>query len=89
MKINNLLLRLTREKYINRWVIFLADLFLSVFSSITSLALISYILDHDYSNLAIFKVFLVSSFCSIISFIKGSSVTPLLSRPDASLWPPP
>lgn len=68
MKINNLLLRLTREKYINRWVIFLADLFLSVFSSITSLALISYILDHDYSNLAIFKVFLVSSFCSIISF---------------------
>ena len=68
MKINYLLLRLTREKYINRWVILLIDLFLSVFSTITSLALISYILDHDYSNLVIFKVFLVSSFCSIISF---------------------
>ncbi len=44
MKINYLLLRLTREKYINRWVILLIDLFLSVFSTITSLALISYIL---------------------------------------------
>lgn len=31
MKINYLLSRLTREKYINRWVILLIDLFLSVF----------------------------------------------------------
>lgn len=50
MKINYLLSRLTREKYINRWVILLIDLFLSVFSTVTSLALISYILDCDYSN---------------------------------------
>lgn len=57
MKINYLLLRLTREKYINRWVILLIDLFLSVFSTITSLALISYILDHDYSNLVILSFF--------------------------------
>ena len=48
MKINYLLSRLTREKYINRWVILLIDLFLSVFSTVTSLALISYILDCDY-----------------------------------------
>lgn len=38
-------------------MILLIDLFLSVFSTITSLALISYILDHDYSNLVIFKSF--------------------------------
>ena len=47
MKINYLLLRLTREKYINRWVILLLVLFLSVFSTITSLAIIIYILHHD------------------------------------------
>ena len=68
MKINYLLLRLTREKYINRWVILLIDLFLSVFSTITSLALISYILDCDYSNQVVFRVFLASAFCSIVSF---------------------
>ena len=45
MKINDLLLRLTKEKYLNRWIIFLIDLFLSVFSTVTSLALVSYILD--------------------------------------------
>lgn len=39
MKINDLLLRLTKEKYLNRWIIFLIDLFLSVFSTVTSLAL--------------------------------------------------
>ena len=40
MKINDLLLRLTKEKYLNRWIIFLIDLFLSVFSTVTSLALV-------------------------------------------------
>ena len=68
MKINYLLSRLTREKYINRWVILLIDLFLSVFSTVTSLALISYILDCDYSNQAVFSVFLASVCCSLVSF---------------------
>lgn len=60
--------RLTREKYINRWVILLIDLFLSVFSTVTSLALISYILDCDYSNQTVFSVFLASVCCSLVSF---------------------
>lgn len=68
MKINYLLSRLTREKYINRWVILLIDLFLSVFSTVTSLALISYILDCDYSNQIVFSVFLASVCCSLVSF---------------------
>ena len=68
MKINYLLSRLTREKYINRWVILLIDLFLSVFSTVTSLALISYILDCDYSNQTVFSVFLASVCCSLVSF---------------------
>lgn len=68
MKINYLLSRLTREKYINRWVILLIDLFLSVFSTVTSLALISYILDCDYSNQTVFCVFLASVCCSLVSF---------------------
>ncbi|WP_299362288.1 nucleoside-diphosphate sugar epimerase/dehydratase [uncultured Parabacteroides sp.] len=68
MKIKFLILKLTREKYINRWIIFFIDLFFSVSSTITSLALISYILDRDYSNHTIFKVFLISSICSIVCF---------------------
>lgn len=68
MKINYLLSRLTRKKYINRWVILLIDLFLSVFSTVTSLALISYILDCDYSNQTVFSVFLASVCCSLVSF---------------------
>ena len=68
MKINYLLSRLTREKYINRWVILLIVLLLSVFSSVTSLALISYILDCDYSNQTVFSVFLASVCCSLVSF---------------------
>lgn len=68
MKINYLLSRLTREKYINRWEILLIDLFLSVFSTVTSLALISYILDCDYSNQTVFSVFLASVCCSLVSF---------------------
>lgn len=59
---------MTREKYINRWVILLIDLFLSVFSTVTSLALISYILDCDYSNQTVFSVFLASVCCSLVSF---------------------
>lgn len=41
---------------------------ISTFSTITSLALISYILDCDYSNQVVFRVFLASAFCSIVSF---------------------
>lgn len=57
MKINDLLLRLTKEKYLNRWIIFLIDLFLSVFSTVTSLALVSYILDWNYTDQIILTVF--------------------------------
>ena len=60
MKINDLLLRLTKEKYLNRWIIFLIDLFLSVFSTVTSLALVSYILDWNYTDQIILTVFLAS-----------------------------
>ena len=67
MKINDLLLRLTKEKYLNRWIIFLIDLFLSVFSTVTSLALVSYILDWNYTDQIILTVFLASLFCSTAS----------------------
>ena len=69
MKINDLLLRLTKEKYLNRWIIFLIDLFLSVFSTVTSLALVSYILDWNYTDRIILTVFLASLFCSTASFL--------------------
>lgn len=69
MKINDLLLRLTKEKYLNRWIIFLIDLFLSVFSTVTSLALVSYILDWNYTDQIILMVFLASLFCSTASFL--------------------
>ena len=69
MKINDLLLRLTKEKYLNRWIIFLIDLFLSVFSTVTSLALVSYILAWNYTDRIILTVFLASLFCSTASFL--------------------
>lgn len=69
MKINDLLLRLTKEKYLNRWIIFWIDLFLSVFSTVTSLALVSYILDWNYTDQIILTVFLASLFCSTASFL--------------------
>ena len=69
MKISDLLLRLTKEKYLNRWIIFLIDLFLSVFSTVTSLALVSYILDWNYTDQIILTVFLASLFCSTASFL--------------------
>lgn len=69
MKVNDLLLRLTKEKYLNRWIIFLIDLFLSVFSTVTSLALVSYILDWNYTDQIILTVFLASLFCSTASFL--------------------
>ena len=69
MKISDLLLRLTKEKYLNRWIIFLIDLFLSVFSTVTSLALVSYILDWNYTDQIILTVFLASLFCSPASFL--------------------
>lgn len=69
MKINDLLLRLTKEKYLNRWIIFLIDLFLSVFSTVTSLALVSYILDWNYTDQIILTVFLASLFCSTASVL--------------------
>lgn len=69
MKINDLLLILTKEKYLNRWIIFLIDLFLSVFSTVTSLALVSYILDWNYTDQIILTVFLASLFCSTASFL--------------------
>lgn len=69
MKINDLLLRLTKEKYLNRWIIFLIDLFLSIFSTVTSLALVSYILDWNYTDQIILTVFLASLFCSPASFL--------------------
>ena len=69
MKNHDLLLRLTKEKYLNRWIIFLIDLFLSVFSTVTSLALVSYILDWNYTDQIILTVFLASLFCSTASFL--------------------
>ena len=84
MKINDLLLRLTKEKYLNRWIIFLIDLFLSVFSTVTSLALVSYILDWNYNDQIILTVFLASLFCSPI---KALFAIPPLLKPDASPCP--
>ena len=92
MKINDLLLRLTKEKYLNRWIIFLIDLFLSVFSTVTSLALVSYILDWNYTDQIILTVFLASLFCSLPAFlfarpIKALFAIPPLLKPDASPCP--
>ena len=50
-------------------IIFLIDLFLSVFSTVTSLALVSYILDWNYTDQIILTVFLASLFCSPASFL--------------------
>lgn len=68
MKINNLLTSAIQVKYLNRWIIFFIDLFFSVSSTITSIALISYILVSDISDRTFLYFFLASVGCSIVSF---------------------
>lgn len=92
MKINDLLLRLTKEKYLNRWIIFLIDLFLSVFSTVTSLALVSYILDWNYTDQIILTVFWRRCSVALPAFlfarpIKALFAIPPLLKPDASPCP--
>lgn len=55
-------------KYFNRWIIFLLDLFFSLFSTVTVLSLISYIQGNVFSLNALIHISLSSILCSIISF---------------------
>ncbi len=68
MKISDLLLNATRERYINCRVIFLIDLLLSVFSTVASLALICYALNCDCPDRSLFSIFGFSLLCSTVSF---------------------
>lgn len=68
MNINELARKATKVKYFNRWLIFLADLFLSVFSTAMALTLIGYLQDADLTVGVFIRIILVSAACSIISF---------------------
>ena len=69
MNIRTLLDRLMTIRYFNRWLIFLSDLFLSVFSTLTALVLIGYAYKTTFSSYTTAIVLLVSVCCSIISFL--------------------
>lgn len=55
-------------RYFNRWLIFLSDLFLSVFSSLTALFLAGYTYKTEFSLYTSVCILLASAACSIISF---------------------
>lgn len=56
-------------KYLNRWIIFFADLFFSVLSTIVAILFVCYIDNVAYTTFFIIKLLLVSFLCSIISFL--------------------
>lgn len=56
-------------KYFNRWVIFVIDLFFSVFSTVTSFALVSYVIASENVDIIVLKILLSSICCSIICFL--------------------
>ena len=55
-------------KYFNRWIVFLLDLFFSLFSTVAVLSLISYIQGYVFTSNALIHIALCSILCSIISF---------------------
>lgn len=68
MNISNLTSILSGVKFFNRWIILFIDLFLSLFSTLTSLAFLRYILGTETAYYSIFNILLVSLGCSLVSF---------------------
>lgn len=58
-----------RSKYINRWVIFISDLFLSCIATFISLFLIIYFVGRVFSGYLIIQTLLFSLLCSCLSFL--------------------
>lgn len=56
-------------KYLNHWIIFFTDLFLSIFSTLIVIMFICYIDNVDYKTITIIRLLLVSFSCSVISFL--------------------
>lgn len=68
MNISNLTNILSDVKFFNRWIILFTDLFLSLLSTLTSLAFLRYILGTETAYYSIFNILLVSLGCSLVSF---------------------
>lgn len=68
MEISILTNLLSGVKFFNRWIILFVDLFLSIFSTFTSLTFLWYILGTDVANYSLFHILLLSLCCSLISF---------------------
>lgn len=68
MNISNLTNVLSDVKFFNRWIILFTDLFLSLLSTLTSLAFLRYILGTETAYYSIFNILLVSLGCSLVSF---------------------
>lgn len=65
----SLLNRLKVVRYFNRWLIFLSDLCLSSFSTITAISLISYIHQTVFGLTTIVGILFASVCCSVVSFL--------------------
>lgn len=68
MEINALTNVLSNVRFLNRWIILFVDLFLSIFSTFTSLTFIWYILGTDVANHRLYHILLLSLCCSLVSF---------------------
>ncbi len=67
--IRNFLEKLARVKYVNRWVIFSADLFLCLLSSIIAIFFVSFVMNITLSRDNIISLLLLSLSCSAVSFV--------------------
>lgn len=68
MNISSIASFVIHTKYLNRWIIFLTDLFFSIISTYIALLFICYIVNVEYTAITIIRFLLVSFCCSIIGF---------------------
>lgn len=58
-----------RSTYINQWIVFICDLFLSCVATFVSLAFITYFLESFFAGYVIIQILLFSLLCSAFSFL--------------------
>lgn len=66
---NRVLLELSRVKYLNRWVVFLTDLLLSVFSTLGVCLVVSYVLEWEFVFRYIYYIVTYSSFATVVAML--------------------
>lgn len=73
VKMNGLVECVVHLRYLNRWIVFVFDLFLSICSTLISLTFIGYILETEYTLLTLSRLLTISACCSLVSLFSCQS----------------